>query len=61
MIRYARPGSVIVFHDSVKASGNLLYALPRVLEYFGGKGYSFEAIKINHKELTKINHKGPQG
>ncbi len=45
VIRYAGPGSVIVFHDSVKASANLLYALPRVLEYFGGKGFGFEAIK----------------
>jgi peptidoglycan-N-acetylglucosamine deacetylase len=45
VIRYAGQGSVIVFHDSVKASGNLLYALPRVLEYFGGKGFTFEAIK----------------
>jgi peptidoglycan/xylan/chitin deacetylase (PgdA/CDA1 family) len=48
VIRYAGPGSVVVFHDSVKASDNLLYALPRVLEYFGGKGFSFEAIKINN-------------
>jgi peptidoglycan/xylan/chitin deacetylase (PgdA/CDA1 family) len=42
--RYARAGSVVVFHDSVKASANLLFALPRVLEYFGGKGFTFEAI-----------------
>ncbi len=44
VIQNARAGSVIVFHDSVKASANLLYALPRVLEYFGGKGFAFEAI-----------------
>jgi peptidoglycan/xylan/chitin deacetylase (PgdA/CDA1 family) len=44
VIRYAGPGSVIVFHDSVKASASLLYVLPRVLEYFGGKGFSFKAI-----------------
>jgi peptidoglycan/xylan/chitin deacetylase (PgdA/CDA1 family) len=45
--RYAGPGSIIVFHDSVKASENLLYALPRVLEYFGGKGFKFEAISAS--------------
>ena len=45
VIRNAGPGSVIVFHDSVKASASLLYALPRVLDYFGGEGYRFEAIK----------------
>jgi peptidoglycan-N-acetylglucosamine deacetylase len=51
VIRYARPGSVIVFHDSVKASANLLYSLPKVLEYFGEKGFSFESIKVNRKLL----------
>ncbi len=45
VIRNAGPGSVIVFHDSVKASASLLYALPRVLDYFGEEGYRFEAIK----------------
>ena len=44
VIRYTRPGSVIVFHDSVKASEKVLYALPRVLEEFGKKGYGFEKI-----------------
>ena len=37
-------GSIIVFHDSVKASKNMEYALPKVLEYFTKKGYIFKAI-----------------
>jgi peptidoglycan/xylan/chitin deacetylase (PgdA/CDA1 family) len=37
-------GSIIVFHDSVKAESRMKYALPRVLDYFGDKGYSFNAI-----------------
>ncbi len=37
-------GSIIVFHDSLKAESRMKYALPRVLDYFGTKGYSFEAI-----------------
>ncbi len=37
-------GSIIVFHDSVKASKNMQYALPKVLEYFSKLGYSFKAI-----------------
>jgi peptidoglycan/xylan/chitin deacetylase (PgdA/CDA1 family) len=53
VIRNARPGSVIVFHDSVKASGNLLYALPRVLDHFRRLGFSFDAIKSNHKDFHK--------
>lgn len=42
--RYTRPGSVIVFHDSLKAERNLRYALPRVLEYYDSNGYRFEKL-----------------
>jgi len=47
VIRHARPGSIVVFHDSLKASEKVLYALPRVLDYFGGKGWEFGVIKKN--------------
>ncbi|WP_298550080.1 polysaccharide deacetylase family protein [uncultured Algibacter sp.] len=40
-------GSIIVFHDSVKASKNMQYTLPKVLEHFAGKGFSFEALNFN--------------
>ncbi|MBN1791910.1 MAG: polysaccharide deacetylase family protein [Bacteroidales bacterium] len=43
-MRYAGPGSVVVFHDSLKASEKVLYALPRVLEHFSGKGFGFKSI-----------------
>lgn len=43
-LNQSKKGSIIVFHDSLKASKNMLYALPRVLEYFGKKGYSFEKL-----------------
>jgi peptidoglycan/xylan/chitin deacetylase (PgdA/CDA1 family) len=43
-IRHSRDGSIIVFHDSIKASERMLYALPLVLEHFTGLGYSFEKI-----------------
>lgn len=36
--------NIIVFHDSVKASRNMMYALPKVLEHFSKKGYVFKAI-----------------
>ena len=39
-----KPGSVIVFHDSIKASKNMQYALPKVLEHFSKKGYTFKCI-----------------
>ena len=37
-------GSIIVFHDSLKASEKLYYALPVVLKKLSEKGYSFKAI-----------------
>ncbi len=37
-------GDIVVFHDSIKASKNLQYALPKVLEYFSEKGYVFKRI-----------------
>ena len=46
VISKATKGSIIVFHDSVKASKNMQYALTRVLEHFIERGYSFKAIKI---------------
>ncbi|WP_179339197.1 polysaccharide deacetylase family protein [Winogradskyella ludwigii] len=41
----ANEGSIIVFHDSVKASQNLIYTLPKVLEYYSKKGYCFKSLK----------------
>ncbi len=41
----AKPGSIIVFHDSKKAWEKMSYALPQVLEFFSCEGYSFNAIK----------------
>ena len=41
----AKEGSIIVFHDSVKASKNLKYTLPKVLEYYSKKGFTFKTIK----------------
>lgn len=46
VISKSTPGSIIVFHDSVKASKNLMHALPKVLAYFSEKGYSFKTLPI---------------
>ncbi len=40
----ASAGSVIVFHDSVKAAGKLREVLPRTMAYFGGLGYGFRGL-----------------
>lgn len=44
VISMARPGSIVVFHDSVKASKNMMYALPKVLHHFNEAGYQFKQL-----------------
>jgi peptidoglycan/xylan/chitin deacetylase (PgdA/CDA1 family) len=45
VLKNAQPGSVIVFHDSLKAEENLRQILPRVLENFSQRGYQFKALQ----------------
>ncbi len=40
----AKPGSIVVFHDNLKSSINLKYALPLFLDYFSNLGYSFKPL-----------------
>lgn len=42
--RYARPGSIITFHDSLNSEDKLLYALPRSIEWLLSQGYSFKVF-----------------
>lgn len=44
VIGNVRSGSVIVFHDSIKASQNLKFALPRTLSFLKEKGYVFDVL-----------------
>lgn len=44
VLENAQNGSIIVFHDSIKASDKLYYALPKVLKEFSQRGYDFKAI-----------------
>ena len=39
-----RPGDILVFHDSRKASARLRYVLPRVLAHFAERGFRFGAL-----------------
>ncbi len=43
-VRYSRNGSIILFHDSLKARKNMEYALPLALDSFSDKGYKFYAL-----------------
>ena len=52
----AGAGSIVVFHDSLKAENNLKYALPRVLAYFSQKGFRFEALKqVAKQRISKAS------
>ena len=42
--RYARPGSIITFHDSLRAPHNLRHALPRAIEWLLSEGYEFRVF-----------------
>jgi peptidoglycan/xylan/chitin deacetylase (PgdA/CDA1 family) len=44
VIDNAKPGSIIVFHDSIKAERNLRLALPKVMEYFSEMGFEFKPL-----------------
>ena len=42
--RYTRNGSIIVFHDSLKAKGRIEEALPKSIEWLHEQGYAFRLI-----------------
>lgn len=42
--KYTRNGSIIVFHDSLKAGKNIRYALPKAIDYLMAEGYKFEVL-----------------
>lgn len=47
VVKYAKNGSIIVFHDSVKAYKKLSFILPALLEKFSAWGFNFKELKID--------------
>ena len=47
VLENVRSGSIVVFHDSLKAKENLYYTLPALLEKFSGE---YEFLPIRHTE-----------
>jgi peptidoglycan/xylan/chitin deacetylase (PgdA/CDA1 family) len=43
--KYARNGSIITFHDSLKSERNLKYALPKAIEWLLAEGYTFKVFE----------------
>jgi peptidoglycan/xylan/chitin deacetylase (PgdA/CDA1 family) len=42
--RHAQPGSIILFHDNVKAEDKIKYALPATIDHFLKLNYNFAAL-----------------
>ena len=42
--RYSRNGSIVVFHDSIKAKDNMMTVLPLAIEYWKAEGYEFGVL-----------------
>ena len=48
--RYARNGSIITFHDSLKSIEKLRTALPESIKWLKGQGYNFKVLKDGSEE-----------
>ncbi len=44
MLEHTTDGSIVLFHDSVKAEKNMKELLPRFLQHFSQQGYSFVTL-----------------
>lgn len=56
VVKNAKPGSIVVMHDSLKAHNKLQFVLPRVLKHFTEKGYRFEALEaeVRKRKLASV-------
>ena len=45
VIKHTRPGSIVLFHDSLKAKEKVEFALPKFLGHFRTEGYTFEKLE----------------
>ena len=44
VIKSTKAGDIVLFHDSLKAKERMQYALPRALEYWSKKDFTFAAL-----------------
>ncbi|MBL7775551.1 MAG: polysaccharide deacetylase family protein [Saprospiraceae bacterium] len=52
VVQAAEPGSIIVFHDSLKSYATLRAVLPETLRIFSEKGYRFEALPMQRRHAV---------
>lgn len=58
-IQGIRPGSIIVFHDNVKAMEKVLYALPKLLERMEQEGYVSDKITVGNGSVDPSSPASP--
>lgn len=44
VLKNTKPGSIVIFHDSIKAEENLRYVLPKTLAFFKERGFDFKSL-----------------
>jgi hypothetical protein len=44
VLKNSRNGSIIVFHDSIKAFDRLEHSLPVILEHLSNNGFTFKVL-----------------
>ena len=54
VLQHTTDGSIVVFHDNIKAQDNLYYTLPRVLEHFSALGYRFETLSTKKEKKPQL-------
>ncbi len=55
VIRHARPGSIVVFHDSPKAAARCMPALEMVLRYYSRRGWPLPAFPEFSRPNTALH------
>ncbi len=46
VVKNAKPGSIVVFHDNEKAFSRLEYVLPKALQHFDSNGWKCKQIQV---------------
>jgi peptidoglycan-N-acetylglucosamine deacetylase len=52
VVSHANPGSIVVFHDSIKSLSNLKESLPRILQTLVEMGFVFRAIEAERSFVS---------
>lgn len=52
---FVRDGSIITFHDSLKAEKNVLEALPKAIEFLQKNGYKFKKIEFTSRNPYRLS------